>query len=217
MIFDRLFASFGGGGAFGSAIDYDAIPHPVPELAKLALEGTCPPCTMGQYQVATFAGGCFWGLELAYQRVPGVVHTAVGYTQGREQRPNYDMVCAGATGHTEAVTVLYDPNDCSYQELLDVLFDRVDPTTVNGQGSDKGKQYRTGVYYHSEEQETIARARFQEEQKKYSKAIIATECKKGMPFWPAEEYHQQYLSKGGRSKQPQSAEKGCQDEIQCYG
>lgn len=98
MIFDRFFASFGGGGAFGSAIDYDSIPYPVPELAKLALEGTVPTTIESSsttYHVATFAGGCFWGLELAYQRVPGVVHTAVGYTQGRETRPNYDAVCAG--------------------------------------------------------------------------------------------------------------------------
>lgn len=121
-----------------------------------------------------------------------------------------------ATGHTEAVIVLYDPTECTYEQLLDVFFDRVDPLTVNGQGSDRGKQYRTGVYYHSKEQEMIARERFVLEAKKYSKPI-ATECTKAMPFWPAEEYHQQYLSKGGRFNQPQSAEKGCKDEIRCYG
>ena len=97
MIFDRFFASLGGGGAFEAGVDYDSMPYPVPELAQLALEGTVPETinSAGKtYHVATFAGGCFWGLELAYQRVPGVAHTAVGYTQGREKRPNYDAVSA---------------------------------------------------------------------------------------------------------------------------
>lgn len=98
MIFDRIFSSLGGGGAFEAGIDYDSIPYPVPELAKLAMEGTVPTTLIDStttYHVASFAGGCFWGLELAYQRVPGVVHTATGYAQGREKRPNYDAVCAG--------------------------------------------------------------------------------------------------------------------------
>ncbi|CAJ1932057.1 unnamed protein product [Cylindrotheca closterium] len=230
MIFGRFFSSLGGGGAFESAIDYDSMPYPVPELAQLALDQKVPATiesstttttttttTTNTYHLATFAGGCFWGLELAYQRVPGVVHTASGYTRGREKRPNYDAVCAGATGHTEAVIVLYDPAECSYEQLLDVFFDRVDPLTVNGQGPDRGKQYRTGVYYHSVEQEATARARFAQEQQKYAKQPIATECNPATPFWPAEAYHQQYLSKGGQFNQPQSADKGCEDEIRCYG
>jgi methionine-S-sulfoxide reductase len=98
-----------------------------------------------------------------------------------------------------------------------VFFDRVDPLTINGQGYDRGRQYRTGVYYHSPGQEELARARFQLEQKKYEKQKIATECGPAMPFWPSEEYHQQYLEKGGRSNAPQSAEKGCADTIRCYG
>ena len=124
-----------------------------------------------------------------------------------------------ATGHTEAVTVLYDPNECTYERLLDVFFERVDPLTVNGQGSDRGRQYRTGVYYHCVNQESVARERFVMEQEKYnsSKQRIATECLPAKPFWPAEEYHQQYLEKGGRFSSPQSAEKGCTDEIRCYG
>lgn len=92
----------------------------------------------------------------------------------------------------------------------------MDPLTVNGQGYDKGRQYRTGVYYHTAEQEAAARERFVEEQEKYNRPI-ATECNPAIPFWPAEEYHQQYLSKGGRFNQPQSADKGCTDEIRCYG
>lgn len=104
MIFEKFFSSLGGGGAFGLKIDYNAMSYPVPELASLALSSTVPeeiertePETSqtSLYNVATFAGGCFWGLELAYQRVPGVEFTAVGYTQGRETEPNYDMVCAG--------------------------------------------------------------------------------------------------------------------------
>ena len=112
--------------------------------------------------------------------------------------------------------MLYDPKECYYESLLDTFFDRVDPLTVNGQGSDRGTQYRTGVYYHSAEQEEIARARFAAEQKRYKRSI-ATECTRALPFWPAEKYHQQYLEKGGRFNSPQSAEKGCKDTIRCYG
>jgi peptide-methionine (S)-S-oxide reductase len=140
----------------------------------------------------------------------------VGYTQGQEESPTYGQVCSGATGHTEAVIVYYDPKECPYETLLDTFFGRVNPTTVNGQGNDFGSQYRTGVYPHTPEQEEAAKKRFELEQTKYSKPI-ATELKPAMPFWPAEKYHQQYLEKGGRSGQPQSAEKGSTDTIRCYG
>lgn len=221
MIFGDLFRSLNsGGGAFGASIDYSGMPFPVPKLASNAKEGKVPEILSEDekiyYNLATFAGGCFWGLQLAYQRVPGVEFTAAGYTQGMETCPNYDSVCAGATRHTEAVIVFYNPEECTYESLLDVFFERVDPTTVNGQGSDRGTQYRTGVYYNSKEQEQIVRERFVEEQKKYKRSI-ETECKIAMPFWPAEAYHQQYLAKGGRFQSPQSAEKGCADEIRCYG
>lgn len=219
MIFDKLFSSLGGGGGFASKIDYTAIPFPVPELASLAKENEAPKVLVGgsnSYELATFAGGCFWGLELAFQRVPGVEYTAAGYTQGPETGPNYDAVCAGATGHTEAVVVLYNSVECTYESLLDTFFDRVDPLTVNGQGNDRGRQYRTGVYYHSEEQEKLARERFEIEQKKYKRSI-ASECRRAQPFWPAEKYHQQYLENGGRTNSPQSAGKGCKDTIRCYG
>merc|ERR1712157_43180 len=111
---------------------------------------------------------------------------------------------------------IYDPAECSYEDLLDTFFARVDPTTVNGQGNDRGKQYRTGVYFHTKEQEEIARARFTEEQKNYQRPI-ASECMPAMPFWPAEKYHQQYLEKGGRFNQPQDASKGATATIRCYG
>lgn len=219
MIFDKLFSTFGGGGGFGAKIDYSSLPYPCPELAVVAEEGTVlQEIEKGgkTYKVASFAGGCFWGFELAYQRVPGVEYTAVGYQQGPEEQPTYDQVCAGATKHTEAVFVMYDPSVCSYESLLDTFFGRVDPLTVNGQGGDRGTQYRTGIYFHSSEQEKLAKERFAEEQKKYGRKI-ASECQTAMPFWPAEKYHQQYLEKGGRFNSPQSAEKGCDDTIRCYG
>lgn len=214
MIFGNLF----GGGAFNLKIDYSTLDHPGPELAKFAQEGKVPAASEKdpKLKLATFAGGCFWGLELAFQRVSGVVETAAGYTQGKEEEPTYDQVCAGATGHTEAVIVYYDPKQCSYESLLDAFFERVDPTTVNGQGRDRGPQYRTGVYFHSPEQEKIAVARFEGLKGEY-KRKIATELKAATPFWPAEKYHQQYLETGGRFGQPQSAEKGATDTIRCYG
>ena len=209
MIFEKLF----GGGAFEAGIDYDDLDYPGPELAR-ACEGNTSLILSEKdpkLVLASFAGGCFWGLELAFQRVPGVVYTAVGYTQGTEAGPTYSQVCAGATGHTEALVVYYYPKDVSYETLLDVFFGRIDPMTINGQGNDFGRQYRTGVYFHSKEQEEVARKRFAEEQLLYSKPL-ATELKAAMPFWPAEKYHQQYLAKGG-----QRSEKNATDTIRCYG
>jgi peptide-methionine (S)-S-oxide reductase len=220
MIFDKLFSTLGGGGGYNAKIDYTTLPYPCADLALAAQAGM----TLEEmkrdgktYKVATFAGGCFWGFELAYQRVPGVVYTAVGYQQGPEDSPTYDQVCSGNTGHTEAIAVIYDPEECSYESLLDTYFGRVDPTTVNGQGNDRGRQYRTGVYFHNTEQEKIAKVRFAEEQEKLGRRKIASELESAMPFWPAEKYHQQYLEKGGRFSSPQSAEKGCTDTIRCYG
>lgn len=213
MFFSNLFGS-----PTPSVIDYTTLDYPGNEMGKLAQEGkVIQSCErQSDLQAATFAGGCFWGFELAYQRVPGVVYTAVGYTQGPETNPTYSQVCSGGTGHTEAICVLYDPKECSYENLLDTFFNRVNPTTVNGQGNDYGKQYRTGVYYHTPEQEETAKARFENEKGNYRKAI-ASECQSATPFWPAEKYHQQYLEKGGRSGFAQDASKGCTDTIRCYG
>ena len=214
----NLFGNFFSGGAFGSKIDYSKLDFPGPELAAAAEEGKVleHSPSKSHLSVASFAGGCFWGVELAFQRVPGVEYTAVGYTQGEEQYPTYNNVCAGATGHTEGLIVYYNPKECSYDNLLDAFFAFVNPTTVNGQGNDFGPQYRTGVYYHTPEQERAARKRFEQEQTKYSRPI-ATELKPAKPFWPAEQYHQQYLEKGGRFGMPQDASKGATDKIRCYG
>eukprot|EP01031_Cornospumella_fuschlensis_P028273 gene28273-34140_t len=163
-------------------------------------------------EVATFAGGCFWGIELAFQRVPGVVKTEVGYTQGFLANPTYEQVCSGRTGHTEAVQVTFDPTFLPYSDLLTVLFDIIDPTTVNGQGNDFGTQYRTGVYYHSPAQELAAKDMLKQLAAKYAPTPIATEVKEATEWYPAEAYHQQYLQKGG-----QCARTGDLSPIRCYG
>lgn len=160
---------------------------------------------------ATFAAGCFWGLELAFQRVPGVVSTRVGYTQGYTHSPSYEEVCSGTTGHTEAVQVTFNPVAVSYPELLDVFWDRLDPTTKNRQGNDVGTQYRSGIYFHSEIQKQSALASRAAEQLKYERPIV-TEILPSSEFYPAEDYHQQYLSKGG-----QCPNKGDLSPIRCYG
>jgi len=162
-------------------------------------------------ETATFAAGCFWGVQLAFQRVPGVVSTMVGYTAGEKLHPTYREVCSGSTGHTEGVQMLYNPAVVSYKELLMVLFDRMDPTTLNRQGNDRGTQYRSGVYYHSEDQKKIALDFIKEIQPKYADKIVV-EVKPATKFWPAEDYHQKYLEKGS-----QKAAKGCLEPIKCYG
>jgi len=162
-------------------------------------------------EVATFAAGCFWSVELVFQRVPGVTATAVGYTQGKVANPSYEMVCTGRTGHAEAVQLSFDPAVVSYGRLLEVFWGKHDPTQLNRQGNDWGTQYRSGIYYHSEEQRKIADESKQKQQSKYRKPI-ATEILPAVEFYKAEIYHQRYLEKGG-----QCAAKGSTDKIRCYG
>jgi len=114
------------------------------------------PSSVPDGELATIAGGCFWGLELQMQRVPGVLRTSVGYTQGGVQGPSYEAVCSGTTGHTEAVQVVYNPAEVSYEQLLEAWAEKTDITTENRQGNDRGTQYRSGVYYHSPEQQQVA-------------------------------------------------------------
>lgn len=160
---------------------------------------------------ATFAAGCFWGVQLAFQRVPGVVHTMVGYTDGKKEHPSYEEVCRGTSGHTEAVQMMFNPEVVSFRELMVVLFDRMDPTTLDRQGNDRGTQYRSGIYYHTEKQKEDALEFIKEVQPKYTSKIVV-EVKKASKFWPAEDYHQKYLEKGS-----QKADKGCLEPIKCYG
>lgn len=167
-------------------------------------------------QKATFGAGCFWGPELAFQRVPGVVQTAVGYSQGQTKNPSYQDVCSGTTGHAEVVQVVYDPTEVSYEQLLDAFWARHDPTTLNRQGGDVGTQYRSGIYYHTPEQKAAAEASKAAQNEKLGGKVV-TEIEEINNYYVAEEYHQKYLERGGRFGQGQSAEKGCNDPIRCYG
>ncbi|MCO5592693.1 hypothetical protein L7F22_046696 [Adiantum nelumboides] len=167
-------------------------------------------------QFAQFGAGCFWGVELAFQRVSGVSKTEVGYTQGHLHNPSYNDVCAGVSGHSEVVRVQYDPKECSYNDLLSCFWARHDPTTVNRQGNDVGTQYRSGIYYYTPEQEKAAIESAEKHQQKLNKKVV-TEILHAKKFYRAEEYHQQYLEKRGRFGFRQSTEKGCNDPIRCYG
>ncbi|XP_051123212.1 peptide methionine sulfoxide reductase-like [Andrographis paniculata] len=168
-------------------------------------------------ELAQFGAGCFWSVELAFQRVEGVVKTEVGYSQGHVHNPNYRLVCTGSTNHSEVVRVHFDPKACSFATLLDVFWGKHDPTTINRQGNDVGTQYRSGIYYYNEMQAKLARESLEAKQKEMKGKNIVTEILPAKRFYPAEEYHQQYLEKGGRNGLKQSAAKGCKDPIRCYG
>lgn len=151
-----------------------------------------------QLQIATFAAGCFWGIEEAFTKLKGVKSTMVGYTGGWLQNPKYKDVCNHNTGHAEAVQIQYDPNEVSYEELLDVFWSIHDPTTKNRQGPDIGSQYRSMIAFHTPEQETIARKSLEELTKsgRFRKEIV-TEIVPASEFYRAEEYHQKYYQKRG--------------------
>lgn len=146
-----------------------------------------------KYGVATLAGGCFWCTEASYERIEGVVDVISGYTDGDVVHPTYKAVCTGSTGHTEAIQIYFDKEKIDFATLLDVFFIAHDPTQLNRQGNDVGTQYRSGIYYNSEEQKTIAETKIKEWNKKgkYSKDIV-TEVKKATEFYVAEEYHQNF-------------------------
>jgi peptide-methionine (S)-S-oxide reductase len=149
-------------------------------------------------EIATFGAGCFWGIEAAFRRVPGVLDAVVGYSGGRTQNPSYQDVCTDTTGHAEVVQVTFDPEKVSYDQLLDVFWTIHDPTQVNRQGPDYGKQYRTAIFFHSPEQEAAAKKSKQAlEAKGKLRRPVATEITPAGPFWRAEEYHQRYLEKRG--------------------
>jgi peptide-methionine (S)-S-oxide reductase len=149
---------------------------------------------------ATFAAGCFWGVEAAFRQVQGVVSTQVGYTGGRTVNPTYEDVCTDRTGHAEAVEVTYDPSRVRYEDLLNVFWKNHDPTTENRQGPDVGQQYRSAIFFHSPAQEVAAKAsRAHLEAEHRYRRPIATQIVAAGPFYRAEEYHQQYLEKRGLS------------------
>ncbi len=147
---------------------------------------------------ATFAAGCFWGVEATFRKVPGVVSAQVGYTGGGFENPTYEIVCSGRTGHAEAVELEFDPSQISYEELLEVFWSCHDPTTWNRQGPDTGTQYRSVVFFHTPEQEAAvdeSRAKLADSGR-YRDPIV-TEIIAAATFYPAEEYHQRYLEKRG--------------------
>jgi peptide-methionine (S)-S-oxide reductase len=147
---------------------------------------------------ATFAAGCFWGVEDAFRQVHGVTSTAVGYTGGTRVNPSYRDVCTGATGHAEAVEVEFDPDEVSYLELLATFWKSHDPTTVNRQGPDVGTQYRSAIFFHDAEQEKEARdSKGVLEKQGVFRRPIVTQILPAGPFYRAEEYHQQYFEKQG--------------------
>jgi peptide-methionine (S)-S-oxide reductase len=147
---------------------------------------------------ATFAAGCFWGVEAAFRQVEGVRATAVGYMGGTMKNPTYQDVCTDRTGHAEVLQVEYDPSKVSYDDLLKVFWQNHDPTTLNRQGPDVGTQYRSAIFFHSPQQEVAAKASKEKlEQAKVYPRRIVTEISPASDFYRAEEYHQQYLEKRG--------------------
>jgi peptide-methionine (S)-S-oxide reductase len=150
------------------------------------------------FERATFAAGCFWGVEVDFRNTPGVKDAQVGYTGGHTESPTYRDVCGGRTGHAEAVEVTFDPSEVSYDELADTFFRLHDPTQVNRQGPDVGTQYRSAIFTHSPEQERLAREAAARAAERLGRPV-ATQIVPAETFWPAEEYHQQYLVKNGRA------------------
>ena len=149
-----------------------------------------------EIEKAVFAGGCFWCMQNPYDELKGVVSTAVGYTGGNKDNPTYEEVCAGNTGHAEAIEVLYDPSQISYAELLNVFWRNIDPTTLNRQFADVGTQYRTAIFYNSEEQKQSAESsKLEMERSGIYDDPIATEITPASTFYRAEDYHQKYYEK----------------------
>lgn len=145
---------------------------------------------------ATFAGGCFWCMEDPFDKLPGVVSVTAGYTGGHLKNPTYKEVSAGETGHAEAVQIVYDPRKVGYEKLLDIFWHNVDPTATDRQFCDRGNQYRSGIFYHTEEQRRLAEQSKEELKKnKPFKDPIVTEIVPAAEFYPAEDYHQHYYKK----------------------
>ncbi len=146
--------------------------------------------------IATFAAGCFWGVEARFRQVNGIISTRVGYTGGSTQNPDYKTVCSGRTGHAEAIEITFDPDIISYESLLELFWQMHDPTTLNRQGPDIGSQYRSAIFYHNEQQRIAAeeKKRALNSSGRFNRPIV-TEITAASEFYPAEEYHQCYVEK----------------------
>ena len=154
----------------------------------------------GRSETASFAAGCFWGVEAAFRQVKGVTATAVGYAGGTTENPTYEAVCTGRTGHAETARVQFDPDQVSYDQLLEVFWNCHDPTTPNRQGPDVGSQYRSAIFFHTPEQEAAAKAsKAKLAQSGKLPRPIVTEITPAPTFYRAEEYHQKYLEKQGKA------------------
>jgi len=154
-----------------------------------------------KYETAYFAGGCFWGIEHYFQQGPGVIDAVSGYMQGRADSPTYKEVCTDATGHAETVKVVFDPQRITYRRLLEAFFVMHDPTELNRQGPDVGAQYRSGIWYANDDQKRQAEEYVQElaASGRYGKRKIVTQIHPALRFWPAEDYHQDYVARTGRA------------------
>jgi peptide methionine sulfoxide reductase msrA/msrB len=157
--------------------------------------------TETKFETAYFAGGCFWGLEHYFQLGPGVIDAVSGYMQGRVDNPTYNQVCSESTGHAETVKVVFDPARMTYRRLLEAFFEMHDPTQLNRQGPDYGEQYRSGIWYSSKEHKEQAEAYIRElaESRKFGGRKIVTQVEPAKMFYPAEDYHQDYIAKTGRA------------------
>jgi len=166
-------------------------------ILGVLIAGTAPlPQDEAALEKATFAGGCFWCMEPPYDELDGVVSTTSGYVGGHVDNPSYEMVSSGGTGHTEAVQVVYDPAKVSYEKLLEVFWVNIDPTDAKGQFCDRGSQYRSGIFYHDDEQRKLAEASKAklDVSGKLPKPVV-TEVSEVGTFYPAEEYHQDYYTR----------------------
>lgn len=165
-------------------------------MSQTTAQPDATPSTSETRPKATFAGGCFWCMQPPFDQLDGVISTTVGYTGGSRVNPTYEQVCSGNTGHTEAMEVVFDPSRIRYEQLLDVFWRNIDPTTENRQFADVGSQYRTAIFYHDEAQRRAAEASKAEFQKNGPwKEPIVTEIVPATTFYAAEEYHQKYYQK----------------------
>ena len=153
-----------------------------------------------KYEMATFAGGCFWCMVKPFDQWPGIKEVVSGYTGGEIENPTYEQVCSDTTGHYEAVQITFDPSVISYKELLEVFWQQVDPTDAGGQFGDRGSSYQTAIFYHSDEQKKVAEASKAAAQANFKDPIV-TEITKAPEFYPAENYHQDYYAEN-KSKNP---------------
>jgi peptide-methionine (S)-S-oxide reductase len=165
-------------------------------LDKTQAEAIDPKEAPDGLERAAFAAGCFWGVEEFFRGIPGVVDAISGYEGGAVDHPTYEQVCSGSTGHAEAVLVTFDPARVTFAQLLEEFFRHHDPTTLNRQGPDRGTQYRSAIFTHSDAQEKEARAALEDYQVRFARPIV-TEVTPASTFWPAEEYHQRYTERTG--------------------